>query len=54
MKNRKFTKKFTDRKTINSNNCAKFEVNWPKVPKFTARHCINVPIHVYGAAVGEI
>ena len=30
MKNRNFTKKYTDRKTINSNNCAKFEVNWTK------------------------
>jgi hypothetical protein len=30
MKNRNFTKKYTDRKTINSNNCAKFEVNWPR------------------------
>jgi hypothetical protein len=28
---RNFTKKYTDRKTINSNNCAKFEVNWPRV-----------------------
>jgi hypothetical protein len=27
MKNRNFTKKYTDHKTINSTNCAKFEVN---------------------------
>ena len=30
MKNQNFTKKYTDRKTINSNKCAKFEVNWPR------------------------
>jgi hypothetical protein len=33
MKNWNFTKK-----TINSNNCAKFEVNWPRGSQFTARH----------------
>jgi hypothetical protein len=33
MKNWNFTKKHTDRKTINSNNSVKFEVNWPR-----ARH----------------
>jgi hypothetical protein len=62
MKNRNFTKKYTDRKTINSNNCAKFEVNWPvfglivftDFSKNVVFNCINVPIHVYGAAVGEI
>ena len=61
MKNLNFTKKYTDHKTINSNNYAKFEVNWPRGSQFTAWHtknvvfnCINVPIHVYGAAVGEI
>jgi hypothetical protein len=31
-------KKYTDHKTINSNNCAKFEVNWPKGSQFTVRH----------------
>jgi hypothetical protein len=30
MKNWNFTKKYTDHKTINSNNYAKFEVNWPR------------------------
>ena len=30
MKNRNFTIKYTDRKTINSNNYAKFEMNWPR------------------------
>jgi hypothetical protein len=30
MKNWNFTKKYTDHKTINSNNCAKFEVNWQR------------------------
>jgi hypothetical protein len=30
MKNRNFTKKYTDRKTINSNNSVKFEVNWSR------------------------
>jgi hypothetical protein len=30
MKNWNFTKKYTDRKTINSNNSVKFEVNWPR------------------------
>jgi hypothetical protein len=34
--NLNFTKKYTDRKTINSNNCAKFEVNWPWDSQFTA------------------
>jgi hypothetical protein len=29
MKIRTFTIKYTDRKTINSNNSVKFEVNWP-------------------------
>jgi hypothetical protein len=33
MKNWNFTKK-----TINSNNCAKFEVNWPRGSQYTARH----------------
>ena len=28
-------------KTINSNNCAKFEVNWPRSSQFTARHTKN-------------
>jgi len=31
MKIRNFTIKYTDRKTINSNNSVKFEVNWPRV-----------------------
>jgi hypothetical protein len=35
------TKKSTDRKTINSNKCAKFEVNWPRGSQFTARHTKN-------------
>ena len=30
MKNRNFTKKYTDRKTIISNNYAKLEVNWSR------------------------
>jgi hypothetical protein len=38
MKNWNFTKKYTDHKTINSNNYAKFEVNWPRGSQFTARH----------------
>jgi hypothetical protein len=38
MKNLNFTKKYTDRKTINSNNYAKFEVNWPRGSQFTAWH----------------
>jgi hypothetical protein len=38
MKNLNFTKKYTDHKTINSNNYAKFEVNWPRGSQFTARH----------------
>jgi hypothetical protein len=33
-----FTKKYTDHKTINSNNYAKFEVNWPRGSQFTAWH----------------
>jgi hypothetical protein len=41
MKNRNFTKKYTDRKTINSNNYAKFEVNWPRGSQFTVRHTKN-------------
>jgi hypothetical protein len=41
MKNLNFTKKYTDRKTINSNNCAKFVVNWPTGSQFTARHTKN-------------
>jgi hypothetical protein len=53
MKNLNFTKKYTDHKNINSNNYAKFEVNWYSV-LFQLKYCINVPIHVYGAAVGEI
>ena len=28
-------------KTINSNNCAKFEVNWPRGSQFTVRHTKN-------------
>ena len=41
MKNRNFTKKYTDGKTIDSNNCAKFEVNWPRGSQFTVRHTKN-------------
>ena len=41
MKNLNFTKKHTDHKTINSNNCAKFEVNWPRGSQFTAQHTKN-------------
>jgi hypothetical protein len=41
MKNWYFTKKYTDRRTINSNNCAKFEVNWSRGSQFTARHTKN-------------
>jgi hypothetical protein len=41
MKNLNFTKKYTDRTTINSNNCAKFEVNWPRGSQFIARHTKN-------------
>ena len=41
MKNRNFTKKYTDHKTINSNNYAKFEVNWPRGSQFTAWHMKN-------------
>ena len=41
MKNWNFSKKYTDRQTINSNKCAKFEVNWPKGSQFTARHTKN-------------
>jgi hypothetical protein len=33
--------KSIDRKTINSNNCVKFEVNWPRGSQFTARHTIS-------------
>jgi hypothetical protein len=32
---------YTDHKTINSNNYAKFEVNWPRGFEFTARHTKN-------------
>jgi hypothetical protein len=35
MKNWNFTKKYTDHKTINSNNYAKFEVNWPRGSQIT-------------------
>ena len=41
MKNLNFTKKYTDHKTINSNNYAKFEVNWPRSSQFTAQHTKN-------------
>ena len=41
MKNWNFTKKYTDHKTINSNNYAKFEMNWPRGSQFTARHTKN-------------
>ena len=41
MKNRNFTKKYIDRKTINSNNCAKIEVNWPRGSQFTVRDTKN-------------
>jgi hypothetical protein len=41
MKNWNFTKKYTDHKTINSNNYAKFEVNWPRSSQFTAWHTKN-------------
>jgi hypothetical protein len=34
MKIRNFTIKYTDRKTINSNNSVKFEVNWPRGRQF--------------------
>jgi hypothetical protein len=38
MKNLNFTKKYTDRKTINSNNSVKFEVNWPRGSQVRVRH----------------
>ena len=41
MKNRNFTTKYTDHKTINSNNYAKFEVNWQMGSQFTARYTKN-------------
>jgi hypothetical protein len=41
MKNLNFTNKYTVRKTINSNNCAKFEVNWPRGSQFTVWHTKN-------------
>ena len=41
MKNWNFTKKYTDHKTINSNNYAKFEVNWQRGSQFTARRKKN-------------
>ena len=41
MKNLNFNKKYTDRKSIISNNCAKFEVNWPRGSQFTAWHRKN-------------
>jgi hypothetical protein len=41
MKNRNFTKKYTDHKTINSNNYEKFEVNWPRGSQLTERHTKN-------------
>jgi hypothetical protein len=41
MKNWNFTKKYTDRKTINSIYYAKFEVNWPRGSQFKAWHTKN-------------
>jgi hypothetical protein len=41
MKNLNFTEKYTGRKTINFNNCVKYEVNWPRGSQFTARHTKN-------------
>ena len=41
MKNLNFTKKYTDHKTINSNNYAKFEVNWQRGSQFTVQHTKN-------------
>ena len=41
MKNRNFTKKYTDHKTIKSNNCVTFEVNWQRGSQFTVRHTNN-------------
>ena len=41
MKKLNFTKKYTDHKTINSNNYANSEVNWPSGSQFTARHTKN-------------
>jgi hypothetical protein len=41
MKNWNFTKKYTVHNTINSNNYAKFEVNWPRGSQFTAQHRKN-------------
>jgi hypothetical protein len=41
MNNWNFTKKYTDHKTINFNNYAKFEVNWQRGSQLTARHTKN-------------
>jgi coproporphyrinogen III oxidase len=41
MKNLNFTKNYKDQQTINSNNYAKFEVNWPRGSQFTAGHTKN-------------
>jgi hypothetical protein len=38
MKIRNLTIKYTDCKTINSNNSVKFEVNWPRGSLVRARH----------------
>ena len=38
MKIRNLTIKYTDCKTINSNNFVKFEVNWPRDSLVRARH----------------
>jgi hypothetical protein len=51
MKNQNFTKKYTNRKTINSNNCAKFEVNWPR---FKLRTVIGIDSLAVCILFGEI
>ena len=41
MEIRMFNTDNTDNETINSNNYAKFEVNWPRGSQFTARYTKN-------------
>jgi hypothetical protein len=41
MKIQNFTIKYTDRKTINSNNSVKFEVNWPRGTKHANHYATN-------------
>ena len=53
MKIRNCIIKYTDRKTINTNNSVKFEVNCPRGSKVRARHVKRTDVRTEGRTDGR-